>query len=158
MARYPTRQSLQCTAAAAGVLALVLATAPVIPTLDADGNLTLSSGAAYAKGKGGSRGRGDKGHANRGGGQGGRYVVGRGRDQNGHADRGGDRSARIRNNGVFATDAFHGLPPGLGKRRGNLPPGLAKRGVGNLPPGLAKDHPIPPGLTNRTELPPGLSN
>ncbi len=51
---------------------------------------------------------------------------------------------------------FHGLPPGLGKRHGNLPHGLAKRGVGNLPRGLAKDHPIPPGLTNRT-LPPGLS-
>ena len=54
---------------------------------------------------------------------------------------------------------FHGLPPGLGKRHGNLPHGLKKRRIGillNLPPGLAKDHPIPPGLTNRT-LPPGLS-
>ncbi len=136
MAQYPTRQSLQRTPAAAGVLALVLATAPVIPTLDADGDLTLSSGTAHAQGRGGGRGRGNSGHA----------------------DRGGDRSARILNNGVFATDAFHGLPPGLGKRHGNLPRGLAKRGDVNLPPGLAKDHPIPPGLTNRTELPPGLSN
>ena len=67
------------------------------------------------------------------------------------------RVARILDNGLFATDGFHGLPPGLGKRHGNLPHGLAKRGVGNLPPGLAKDHPIPPGLANRTELPPGLS-
>ena len=58
---------------------------------------------------------------------------------------------------IFSTDGFHGLPPGLAKRHGNLPHGLAKRGFGNLPPGLAKDHPIPPGLTNRTELPPGLS-
>ena len=68
-----------------------------------------------------------------------------------------DRSARILDNGVFATNGFHGLPPGLGKRHGNLPHGLAKRGVGNLPPGLAKDHPIPPGLANRSQLPPGLS-
>ena len=71
------------------------------------------------------------------------------------------RVARILDNGLFVTDGFHGLPPGLGKRHGNLPHGnlphgLAKRGVGNLPRGLAKDHPIPPGLTNRT-LPPGLS-
>ena len=52
---------------------------------------------------------------------------------------------------------FHGLPPGLGKRHGNLPHGLAKRGVGNLPPGLAKGHGVPPGLANRSQLPPGLS-
>ena len=74
--------------------------------------------------------------------------------RNGGDDR---RVVRILDNGLFATDGFHGLPPGLGKRHGNLPHGLAKRGVGNLPPGLAKDHPIPPGLANRTELPPGLS-
>ncbi len=73
--------------------------------------------------------------------------------RNGGDDR---RVVRILDNGLFATDGFHGLPPGLGKRHGNLPHGLAKRGVGNLPPGLAKDHPIPPGLANRTELPPGL--
>ena len=66
------------------------------------------------------------------------------------------RVVRILDNGLFATDGFHGLPPGLGKRHGNLPHGLAKRGVGNLPWGLAKGHPIPPGLANRTELPPGL--
>ena len=75
---------------------------------------------------------------------------------------GGDdhRVVRILDNGLFATDGFHGLPPGLGKRHDNLPHGLKKRRTGillNLPPGLAKDHPIPPGLTNRTELPPGLS-
>ena len=72
-------------------------------------------------------------------------------------NQGGDhRLVRIIDD-IFSTDGFHGLPPGLGKRHGNLPHGLAKRGFGNLPPGLAKDHPIPPGLTNRTELPPGLS-
>ena len=74
---------------------------------------------------------------------------------------GGDdhRVVRILDNGLFATDGFHGLPPGLGKRHDNLPHGLKKRRTGillNLPPGLAKDHPIPPGLTNRT-LPLGLS-
>ncbi len=74
MAQYPTRQSLRRTAAAAGVLALVLATAPVVPTLGADGDLTLSSGAAYAKGKGGGR----SGHGGPG--------RGRGRGHNGQAD------------------------------------------------------------------------
>ena len=54
------------------------------------------------------------------------------------------------------TDGFHGLPPGLAKRHGNLPHGLAKRGVGNLPPGLAKGHGVPPGLAHRSQLPPGL--
>ncbi len=54
------------------------------------------------------------------------------------------------------TNRFHGLPPGLGKRHGNLPHGLAKRGVGNLPPGLAKHHGVPPGLAKRSRLPPGL--
>ncbi len=69
MARYPTRQSLQCTAAATAVLALVLATAPIVPTLDADGDLAFFSGTAQAKGKGGGRGgrggpgRGHNGHA-----------------------------------------------------------------------------------------------
>ena len=64
MAQYPTRQSLQRTVAAAGILALLLATVPVVPTLDADGDLTLSSGTAQAQGKGGGhggRGRG-RGH------------------------------------------------------------------------------------------------
>jgi len=42
MAQYPTRQSLQRTVAAAGVLALVLAAAPVVPTLDADGDLVAT--------------------------------------------------------------------------------------------------------------------
>ena len=74
--------------------------------------------------------------------------------RNGGNDR---RVVRIIDHILGGTDGFHGLPPGLGKRHGNLPHGLAKRGVGNLPPGLAKDHPIPPGLANRTELPPGLS-
>ena len=67
------------------------------------------------------------------------------------------RIVRIIDDIFSGTDGFHGLPPGLAKRHGNLPHGLAKRGFGNLPPGLAKDHRIPPGLTNRTELPPGLS-
>ncbi len=67
------------------------------------------------------------------------------------------RVVRIIDDIFSDTDGFHGLPPGLGKRHGNLPHGLAKRGVGNLPHGLAKDHPIPPGLANRTDLPHGLS-
>ncbi len=58
---------------------------------------------------------------------------------------------------LSGTDGFHGLPPGLAKRHGNLPHGLAKRGVGNLPPGLAKGHGVPPGLAHRSQLPPGLS-
>ncbi len=58
---------------------------------------------------------------------------------------------------IFSTDGFHGLPPGLGKRHGNLPHGLAKRGVGNLPHGLAKGHGVPPGLAHRSQLPHGLS-
>ncbi len=58
---------------------------------------------------------------------------------------------------IFSTDGFHGLPPGLAKRHGDLPHGLAKRGFGDLPPGLAKDHRVPPGLANRSPLPPGLS-
>ena len=74
--------------------------------------------------------------------------------RNGGDDR---RVVRIIDHILGGTDGFHGLPPGLGKRHGNLPHGLAKRD-GNLPWGLAKGHPIPPGLslTNRTELPPGL--
>ena len=103
MARYPTRQSLQRTAAAAGVLALVLATAPVIPTLDADGDLTLSTGAAYAKGKGGGRGRGDKWHADRGEDQGGRHAIGRGHYSHGKF-----------------------CPPGLAKKGSCIPPGHRK--------------------------------
>ena len=67
------------------------------------------------------------------------------------------RVARVMDHIFSGTDGFHGLPPGLGQRHGDLPHGLAKRGVDNLPPGLAKDHPIPPGLDNRSQLPPGLS-
>ncbi len=102
MEPYPTRQSLQRTAAATAVLALVLATAPVVPTLDADGELAFSSGTAQAKGKGGGRG-GRGGHGGRGGpgrghdGQadfgedyGDRHAVGRGRGHNGHAGFGDD--------------------------------------------------------------------
>ena len=70
---------------------------------------------------------------------------------------GDDRVVGVIDDFLTGTDGFHGLPPGLGKRHGDLPHGLKKRGVNNLPHGLAKDHPIPPGLTNRTELPPGLS-
>ncbi len=72
------------------------------------------------------------------------------------AGTGGRRALLIIDDILGDAGGFHGLPPGLGKRHGNLPHGVAKRGVGNLPPGLARDHPIPPGLTNRT-LPPGLS-
>ncbi len=70
---------------------------------------------------------------------------------------GDDRVVRIINGIVSGTDGFHGLPPGLAKRHGDLPHGLAKRGVGNLPPGLAKGHGVPPGLAHRSQLPPGLS-
>ncbi len=58
---------------------------------------------------------------------------------------------------LSGTDGFHGLPPGLAKRHGDLPHGLAKRGVGNLPPGLAKGRGVPPGLRNRSQFPSGLS-
>ncbi len=70
---------------------------------------------------------------------------------------GDDRVVRIINGIVSGTDGFHGLPPGLAKRHGDLPHGLAKRGVGNLPPGLAKGHGVPPGLANGSQRPPGLS-
>ncbi len=69
----------------------------------------------------------------------------------------GDRVVRIIEDDFSDTDGFHGLPPGLAKRHGNLPHGLAKRGFGNLPPGLAKGHGVPPGLAKRSQLPPGLS-
>ncbi len=93
MAQYPIRQSLQRTAAVAGVLALVLATAPVVPTLSADGDLTLSSGTAHAQGRGG--GRGGRG--------------GRGRGQNGHADFGENYD-----NGHAAPFGHTSARPGLG--------------------------------------------
>ncbi len=69
---------------------------------------------------------------------------------------GDDRVVRIIDGILSGTDGFHGLPPGLAKRHGTLPHGLAKRGVGNLPPGLAKGHGVPPGLAHRSQLPPGL--
>ncbi len=68
----------------------------------------------------------------------------------------GDRVVRIIDDILGGTDGFHGLPPGLAKRHGDLPHGLAKRGVGNLPPGLAKGHGVPPGLAHRSRLPHGL--
>ncbi len=68
---------------------------------------------------------------------------------------GDDRVVRIIDDTLSGTDGFHGLPPGLAKRHGNLPHGLAKRG--HLPPGLAKGHGVPPGLAHRSQLPPGLS-
>ncbi len=73
-------------------------------------------------------------------------------------NQGGDhRVVRIIDDTLSGTGGFHGLPPGLAKRHGDLPHGLAKRGVGNLPPGLAKGHGVPPGLAHRSQLPPGLS-
>ncbi len=68
-----------------------------------------------------------------------------------------DRIVRTIEDFLSDTDGFHGLPPGLAKRHGDLPHGLAKRGFGNLPPGLAKGHGVPPGLAKRSQLPPGLS-
>ena len=125
--------------------------------------LSLASMApAEAKGKGKGRGVGNTQNVvsgevfgRKGGGDSTAFRVTRSDRRN------KERSGRILDNSVFATDVFHGLPPGLGKRHDNLPHGLAKRRIDsllNLPQGLAKDHPIPPGLTNRTELPPGLSN
>ncbi len=64
------------------------------------------------------------------------------------------RVVRIIDDFFGGTDGFHGLPPGLAKRHGNLPHGLAKRG--HLPPGLAKGHGVPPGLAHRSRLPHGL--
>jgi hypothetical protein len=136
MARYPTGQPVKRTAAAVGVLALVLATMPVVPAFDTDGALTLSSGTAHAKGKatkGNKAGKGSKGSKGKGGG-----------------------SGRVPDNGGASTDGSYVQPPGLGKRQGDAPQGLAKRGADNPPPGLAKDHIIPPGLDNLPELPPGL--
>ena len=76
MSRLPARQSLQRTTAVAVAFGFVLATAPIVPMLDADGALALSSGAAYAKGRGGGRGgHGDRGHGH-----------------SGHSDRGKDDS------------------------------------------------------------------
>ena len=68
-----------------------------------------------------------------------------------------DRPVRIIDEFFNGTDGFDGLPPGLAKRHGDLPYGLAKRGVGNLPPGLAKGRGVPPGLGNRSQFPSGLS-
>ena len=65
------------------------------------------------------------------------------------------RVVRVIDHIFSGTDGFHGLPPGLGKRHGDLPHGLAKRE--HLPPGLAKGHGVPPGLANRSQLPHGLS-
>jgi len=67
MAQHPTRQSLRRTVAAAGTLGLLLATVPVVPTLDAQGDLTLSSGPAQAQGKSGGRGGNGRGHGGGGG-------------------------------------------------------------------------------------------
>ncbi len=69
----------------------------------------------------------------------------------------GDRIVGTIEDFLSDTDGFHGLPPGLAKRRGDLPHGLAKRGFGNLPPGLAKGHGVPPGLRNRSQVRPGLN-
>ena len=109
MKRYPTRQSVKRTAALAGVLALVLATVPVAPMLDADGDLALLSGAAYAKGKGG-------GHGGEGGGHGGE-GRGHGRGHNGHADLGDDDD---HGHAVGRGHTSHGNGLGLGhdKARG----------------------------------------
>ena len=106
MAQYPTRQSLQRTTAAAAVLALVLATAPVVPMLDANGDLTLSSGTAHAKGKGGGRGR-------------------HGRGQNRHADFGEDYDdSHAVGRGHYSHGKF--CPPGLAKKGSCIPPGHRK--------------------------------
>ncbi len=107
MAQYPTRQSLQRTTAAAAVLALVLATAPVVPMLDADGDLTLSSGTAHAKGKGGGHGR-------------------HGRGQNRHADFGADYdNSHAIGRGHYSHG--RGCPPGLAKNKHCTPPGQLKK-------------------------------
>ena len=133
MVRYPTGQPVKRTAAAVAVLAFVLATMPVVPALDTDGALTLSSGTAHAKGKDNKAGKGTKGT---------KGTKGKGAG-----------SGRVPDTGDASTDGSYVQPPGLEKRQGDAPQGLAKRGDDNPPPGLAKDHITPPGLDNMPELP-----
>ncbi|MGH8246109.1 MAG: hypothetical protein ACREUU_06730 [Gammaproteobacteria bacterium] len=57
------------------------------------------------------------------------------------ADKGGRGNGRWgRNDGFFLGGRTDGLPPGLAKRGGNLPPGLQRHidRTGQLPPGLEK--------------------
>lgn len=85
----------------------------------------------------------------------------------GHSDQGDDdRDNRSAKGAIFAQqdreiiiNYFHGgssgLPPGLAKRGGNLPPGLERQleRNGTLPPGLQKKlQPFPPELER--QLPP----
>src|SRR5260370_11484724 len=85
----------------------------------------------------------------------------------GHSDQGDeDRDDRSAKGAIFAQqdreiiiNYFHGgssgLPPGLAKRGGNLPPGLERQleRNGTLPPGLQKKlRPFPPEL--QRQLPP----
>ena len=100
MVQYPIRQSLQRTAAATALLALVLATVPVVPTLEADGDLTFSSGTAQAKGKGGGNGGG--------------HGRGNGGGHNGHADRGYNGHADRGQYGHTDGDENHGHAVGFG--------------------------------------------
>jgi hypothetical protein len=60
----------------------------------------------------------------------------------GHQEESAGRSSKLLDRGVIETyyRGNGGLPPGLAKRGGDLPPGLEKqlRKNGTLPPGLAK--------------------
>ncbi len=81
----------------------------------------------------------------------------------GHSDQDDDRSAKgvifAQQDREIIINYFHGgssgLPPGLAKRGGNLPPGLERQleRNGTLPPGLQKKlQPFPPELER--QLPP----
>jgi hypothetical protein len=62
---------------------------------------------------------------------------------------------RVASERSIVTSYYRGLPPGLAKRNGDLPPGLQKqlRRNGALPPGLEKRFtPFPPQL--EAQLPP----
>ena len=89
-------------------------------------------------------------------------------DRDDHEDHDRDRHSQVRISIVFSArepdiirdyyrDHDAGLPPGLAKRRGNLPPGLQKQlqRNGTLPPGLQKRlEPFPDELEGRLpELP-----
>lgn len=88
MSWNPIGKSCGRPVVAAAAFALVLALAPIVPMLDAAGNIELSASAAYAKGKGGGKGgghgHGDHGHADRSVDSDHGHSVGRGHSSHGN--------------------------------------------------------------------------